>query len=383
MKKDYKLLLIGNVYDNHLVRFIKHLKIENPNILIHCFSLRLDRELSDDAKKFIDEIYLVPNSTNNIGIPVLRTIVYILNYFWHFRKSIQGKSYDIINIHFPSYVQSFIIPILKKHCKYLILTPWGSDVYRIGVFKRLLLQRLYVAADYITGRKDRFIFDVQKIFNIPESKIVDLGIGSEMLDYISNNKNKISSEDAKRMLGITNRYVITLGYNAVIAQQHLKILDALNEVRDKLPSNLLLIFPLTYPKNVNYTQLVKDKVVEYQFDAIYFEEYLTNEALYVMRQATDVFIHVQTTDANCASLREYLLLNKTIINGSWLVYDDLEINGVKPYYTVNSFDELSKVVILAYEQPLKMLTADLEDYIASLGCIPWAKKWNKFFSSIS
>lgn len=54
MKKDYKLLLIGNVYDNHLVRFIKHLKIENPNILIHCFSLRLDRELSDDAKKFID-----------------------------------------------------------------------------------------------------------------------------------------------------------------------------------------------------------------------------------------------------------------------------------------------------------------------------------------
>lgn len=384
MKEDYSLLLIGQFYDNHSVRFVRNLKKTNPKAQIDYFTPVIKgKGIPADYLDYFRAVEMVDFSHLFRYIPILNKKEERFNWKRSFRSFSQGKHYDVVNIHYPRSINSLIIPELRQIADNIVLTPWGSDVLRSTDKERRVLQKLYDKADYVTGHGDRFTDEFMRIFNVPKQKFVHADLGTETIDYIAEHKTEIGTEQAKRQLGIEGNYVITCGYNASPAQNHLKIIDSIGRIKELLPHKLVLLFPLTYPRNPDYVIQLRNVVDNYGLHALWFDQFLDLESLFILRQATDMFIHLQKTDANNASLKEYLLLGKNCINGSWLQYPDVEDNGKKPFYEVQSLNDLDTIILESYQNGARTVSPNATRLIESFGCKPAAVRWNQFFMSIS
>lgn len=383
MKVNYSILLLGNIYGEHTIRFVRNLKNENPKVQIDCFGIKEDKKLPEEYLSCIRDFYIVDFSKRFWAIPGLRNFELIYNWREHFHQFAKGRHYDIAQIHYPEYTISYILRDLRAIADNLIVTPWGSDVYRISKRKRDIVRQLYKEADYVTGAGDRFTKDFMQIFRVPQEKFAHADLGSETIDYIADHKDLMTTEEAKHILGVDGYYTIGCGYNASAGQQHLKIIESIDKVKGKLPKNLMLLFPVTYPQNPSYLESIKKAVEERGLKAKWFENYLDIKSLFELQMATDMFIHVQTTDANSTSLKEYILCGKNCINGGWLEYDDIEQEGMKPYHVVDDLESLGDVIVGAYHHGNPKVTDFVYQHIESLGCKPAAKCWNNLFMSIS
>lgn len=379
--RKYSVLILGNFENVYIVQFVKHLKEYNPQA--HLYFWGYTRDKNDADRSFLecyDEYYLF-DFNHKADASLMEKAKAIIQLRKSFRVFAAGKHFDYINIHYIKPEYFFVSDYLKKHASQLILTPWGSDVYSIKGFYKKLVGKVFDKADYITGGNDRFTKDYKRIFHVPDSKIAFCDLGVEPIEYIIEHKSLINAQQAKQELGFPDSYIITCGYKALNSHQHLKMIESIYQAKDELPSNLLLLFPLTYPHNPEYIESIKQKVDECGLRAVYFEQFLDMPQLFLLRQATDIFIHVQTTDASSGSLGEYLLCEKKIINGSWLDYPGLKKNGVTPYFEVDSMENLSKVLVEAYRsEPIKIPSEVLMD----LEKRQWKvviKDWDNLFCS--
>ncbi len=378
--KNYSVLVIGNFESSYIIQFVEHLKRVNPNV--HVFFWGYKRDKNEIDRSFVDcyDDYCLFDRKKNVKLSLFWPIQIIIELRKNFRGFVKGKHFDFVSIQYIKPEYFFLVNHLKKHASHLVLTPWGSDVYRIGSFYKFLLKRIFSKADFVTGLDDRFTRDFTKIFNVPSKKLVHCDLGVEPIEYIVNHKDQIDSNEAKFKLGVENNYVITCGYNANSGHQHLKIIEAIYKVKNILPANLTLFFPLTYPNKSEYIKEIKDKVKEFNLKAVFFEKFLDIPHLFLLRQATDLFIHIQPTDASSGTLCEYILCEKKILNGEWLKYPDIERNGVKPYFLVDNLDNLGQAIVNAYKsEPIRIdqqLLKDLENK-------QWKvviKDWDDFFS---
>lgn len=353
--REYSLLLMGNFESVFIVQFVKNLKKHNPKARIYFWGYTREESEADRSFLACYEDYCLFDIRSMINSSAGWRIIAIKKMRESFRAFVSGKQFDHVNIHYikPEYV--FLLDYIKQCTNNLVLTPWGSDVLSINWFYKQLVKRTFNAADFVTGSGNRFTQDFMRIFKVPVRKFVSCAIGVEPIEYIFEHKIQIDVNEAKRLLGIDNHYVITCGYKALEVHQHIKIIEAVNQVKNQLPDDLLLLFPLTYPQNTEYVQRIKQKVNEYGLKAVYFEQFLDIPHLFLLRQATDMFIHVQPTDASSGSLWEYILCEKKIINGAWLHYPELIKNGVKPYYEVDAMENLGQTIVDVYQsEPIKI-----------------------------
>ena len=376
----YSLLIVGNFESVFIVQFVKNLKKYNPQA--HLYFWGYTREKSDADRSFIDcyDEYCLFDIRHFINSSPTWRLKAISQLRKSFATFVAGKHFDYVNIHYIKPEYCFLVDYFKKCASKVILTPWGTDVYGTNWFLRLLVKRTFNAADYITGGNGRFKRDFIKMFHVPEHKIANCIIGIEPLEYIFDHKGLIDTHEAKRQLGIEDNYVITCGYKAMSSHQHMKIIEAIQQAKNQLPQNLLLLFPLTYPNDPKYIQEVKQKVDESGLQAIYFEHFLDIPHLFLLRQATDMFIHVQPSDASSGSLWEYILCEKKIINGAWLQYPDL-INYGKPYFELEDMEDLSKTIVNVYHaEPIK-IDPQLFSYFEKKQWKVVIKDWDKLFST--
>ncbi len=378
--KNYSVLVIGNFESVYVAQFVKNLKLFNPNVHIFFWGYARDKRDSDtNTIDWYDKFHFL-NIKHLIKSSPLWQIKAIKELRKDFSTFVSGKHFDYISIQYIKPEYFFLIEYFKKCASHLVLTPWGSDVYRINRFYKFLVKNIFNKADFITGIDDRFTRDVIKTFNVPSSKIVHCDLGVAPIDYIIAHKDQISIEEAKNQLGVANNYIITCGYNANPTHQHLKILESIYKVKNKLPANLTLFFPLTYPNNPKYIQEIKDKVTEYNLNAVFFDKFLDIPHLFLLRQATDLFIHIQPTDASSGTLYEFILCEKKILNGVWLKYPEIERNGIKPYFLLDNLENLGEAIVNAYKsEPIRIEQLVLKN----LEKKQWKvliKDWDDFFS---
>ena len=374
-------MVIGNISSIYINQFVKHLKENNPSAKIYFWGY--SREECETDKSFL-------NCLENYCLFDIRSIMKS-SAFWQlkaisemrksFRNYASGKNFDYVNIHYIKPEYFFLIKLFKKCSQSLVITPWGSDVYRVKGLNRLLVKKILDMADYITGSDDRFTKELIVMYNVPTSKIVHCDLGVAPIDYIICNKNLIDENEAKRQLAIENKYVITCGYNASSAHRHLEIIEAVNKVRNQLPNNLLLLFPLTYHKAPEYVDSIKQKVDEYGFEAIYFEDFLDIPSLFLLRQATDLFIHIQPTDGSSGTLAEYILCEKKILNGAWLKYPEIEKNGHMPYFLVDNLENLDQAIVNAFQSEPITIDKSVLQYLEKRQWKVMIKDWDSFFSN--
>ena len=379
--KEYRLLLIGDFYSVYMINFVKSLKRENPNAHIYFWGADRDYEGGDDTDYLncFERYHLFSLNVRNPRLPIVRTLQTIPFLRNDFISFVDSEVFDFINIHFVEFRYVFLLDCFKRVSSKLVLSPWGSDVYRISRKEKFFLKFLYNSADFISGQDDRFTKDIMHLFNVPKSKFVPVLLNSATIDYIIENKDSISTKDAKSRLGLEDSYVITCGYNGNPAQQHLRIVDAINSVRADLPEKLTLLFPLTYGGSTEYKAEIKKKIKECKLAAFFYEDFLDLSGVFLLRQATDMFIHMQTTDAGSSSLREYMLCGKKIINGSWLHYDDLEQDGIIPYFVANDFDSLGKTIVAAYKSAPKVISENTQKVLERKSSKYTITRTNHFF----
>lgn len=380
-KKKYSVLIIGNFESVFIVQYVKHLKKCNPNALLYFWGYT--REESDSDRSFLScyEDYCLFDVRSIMNSAVGWRLKAIVRMRENFKAFITGKHFDYLNVHYikPEYV--FLLDYFKQCASCLVLSPWGSDVLGINWFYRQLVKKTFNAADFVTGSGNRFSEDFKRIFSVPESKFVPCIIGTEPIGYIFEHKKQIDTNEAKHQLGIDNHFVITCGYKAIESHQHLKIIDAVSKVKKQLPDNLLLLFPLTYPNNSEYVQVIKQKVEENGLKAVYFEHFLDIPHLFLLRQATDIFIHVQPTDASSGSLWEYILCEKKIINGSWLQYPELIKDGKKPYFELDSMENLGQTIVDVWQSEDIKIHQDLFQFFEKKQWKVVIEDWDRLFST--
>lgn len=379
-----KILIVGSVYDKHAYRFISHLKKEDNSLKIDILSYE-KKEEQPECIEFCEKVYQPQEARQKLyKIKYLGQIIKAID-FKHDLKSLalQKKNYDAVFVLWVFKQNIFAANIYKKLSKNIILVPLGSDVLRISKLVRLSLIPFYQKANYIVLPKTGFKQVVQKYFKIKESQIVNLGFGSDMIDAIE--ESNLSKEDAKKELKIIGKFVITIGYNAVEAQNHLKVIKEIDKIRTKLPQNLLLLFPMSYPStptNVAYRTQIKEYLRSRKYDFIMLENYLSEEDLLLYRKCTDIFIHAQRTDASCSSIQEYLLANCTVLNAAWLQYPQLE-KYEKPYFTFNHLEDIGECLIKAitiHDTP--HVNQLLKEEIYKRGWKSEIKLWVSFINSI-
>lgn len=386
--KKYSLLVIAlYCYAGHVKEMVKHLKEKNPLVDITILT-----EEPDDYEEIVDKLteicFYNVSSVDWIKLRGLRVFATKYKQIRFFSKFSRNRKYDIINIHFANRYMSFVYKYLRGMSNNIVITPWGSDLLRRPKDNLDQLSILYNKADYITLPAD-IAWPIVKIvldgFKIDPKKLVGSFWGSDLVDFAIKNGNTISQEDAKARFGLTGRYVITCGYNKQESQRHKSIIQAIDQVKERLPNNLSLLFPMTYggwTTQEKYLEEIKEECKKRNLQAVFVTEFLSLEDLYKLRKATDMFIHVQTTDAGARSVYEYVLCNKKIVHGSWMKYPELESFTPLFYFPVDQLDDLGDIIVHAYSSDNIEIPQGAMDIVLNRSWESNMTKMNNFFMSI-
>ena len=380
----YSMLIVAiDCHFSHMARFVNNLKLANPNIEIHFFTNKKKEDLPDEIINNVDEI-IYQKQTDFYSRYGLIKMYYSLRK--QFKELSKNNSYDIVDIHFPRYFLALIMPYLHKMSKNVVVTPWGSDILRVeGRKLKILMNGVLNKCDYITTTENGNVGKRILSF-LPDSrgKFRPMAWGSETIDYINTHFSEIDTQTAKKRFGLADRYVITCAYNAFPAQNHEKIIEAVAQIRTQLPDNLSLLFPVSYgfTDKDEYVAKLRDNCKEKHLDALFIEDYLSVKDVFYLRMATDLFVHVQNTDAGCSSLQEYLLCNKKVIHGNWIHYPMLEAYPPLCYYPATNFSSLGNAILKAYQSDGIKVAEGVLEYIRHNGWEERRKEWNDFFSSL-
>jgi len=369
-----RVLIIGNSHDKHLSRFIKGLRSLDVDYAIDILDVSMRQDLCE-SNSLYDRVYISKRTHPDFiyKIPLLNKLCKYRDTVLAFKNIV--KDYSLISVQFITIQAGFLYSSLKKFGAKLIVTPWGSDIYRIGAFQRNFTRKLLAEADFVTLMpSSKFGDDVKREYQLAESICLPLCFGSDVLDAIFKDC-KSRADCKKQLLGSADKFTITIGYNASSAQNHLQVIEAISNIKNILPSNTILLLPMTYSKVESYMDEVRFALDELGVEYRIFDKYLSDEEVLDLRKGTDLFIHMQKTDAYSSSLQEALLSKSKVINADWLRYKELEVDGL-PYYLAN-FNNLTSVILQTLTDSCRPI--DITDV---LRCYTWTyqlAEWNKLY----
>lgn len=377
-----RILIFGNINSRHLIRVVQSIKSSNKSLKvdiyntasfikegidISCFDL-----IKTKKKNFYHFLYKIPV----INFLLLRLLDPLKDF-----KSIPFDNYLLVNIHYLTIETFFLYKVFQKKARFIMISPWGSDIYRIKKFYYIPFKNVLRKSNYISALKIKFRYDIMAKFSIKESKFVELGFGSDIIDLI-NYSQDITRDDAKTYFKLDNKFVITCGYNGSRLQNHISIIKSIKRVRDFLPKETVLVLPVTYGADEGYIRELSNYLDNIQISYRLFDKFMLDKEIMYLRKCSDIFIHAQPTDAFSGSVQEYLLAGSCVINGIWTRYPDLEKYGI-PYLIFRSFEELDIVLIDAIENGTSPLNTCLKKEIVQKGWHYQNKKWAQFFNNLT
>lgn len=381
-----RVLIIGNINDDKWIgALLRHVKAYNNKIIIDVFNTQYQYDESGLTASICNNIICKKKHFPNIfyKIPKLRGFCFSKDVTLSLKEWIKncikcGTHYDIINFQFLKHNSIGLWPNLKQIASKLVLTPWGSDILRASSSELEKIKNDALHCDIITiTENDRFNVQIKQSIGNNNVQYLHLDLGSEVIDNLSSRLN-ISREDSKKYLGLSGKYIIEIGYNGHSAQNHLDVIESIQSIRELLPKNLCIVLPMTYGLTENYKEEIITRLKLYNLDYKLYTEYLSIDEIFYLRRSPDIFIHAQKSDANSASLAEYMICGTTIVNATWLSYANREVYG-KPYYEFSDFSELSNAILLACENGT-LIKSELISDMKKLGWGYWSSQWANLYN---
>lgn len=237
------------------------------------------------------------------------------------------KDYDVINYQF---VSAFYLPFFRGIInpeKRLVFSYWGSDLMRQKPWhiwlERSFLKKYGIAFATFDN------LDLQQMFlsryPIPENKTKVVYFADEILGSIDH--VRVERQDVRRIAQQEipdGKVIVSIGYNAGEAQQHLSVIRELGRLDDSVKENIVLLLQMTYNGTAEYREACKAACAENGLETVVLDSFLEKEDVAKIRLVTDVFINAQTTDAFAGSFGEYMYTDTEILNAVWLHYRELD-----------------------------------------------------------
>lgn len=323
-----KILIICDFYSPYIKAYVESMK-EEFNILFDVCTLKTAK---------VDYINYI--EVGNINKFLLYSNIEELN-----SELDSATVYNAIHIHYLSPYYSYAYKQIRTRCEKLIITIWGSDYYRTSLAEKNIQKTILENSDIITFDNQIVMKEFSDDFGKEmenKSRIVRFGLSAlkeiDKLDHI-----KI--DDIKKDINIpVDSIVVQCGYNAKSVHNHLRIIDAIIAIKEKLPSNIIFIFPMTYGIVESYCIEVKEKLNKSGLKYIILEEFLQFNDMAKITKVTDIMIHLQTTDTLSATMQEHMYNGNIVITGEWLPYKPLEDLGIV-FWKISEIHTLGNLLI--------------------------------------
>ncbi|HZL12381.1 MAG TPA: glycosyltransferase [Prolixibacteraceae bacterium] len=367
-----RILLVGDGNHQFITNYTVWLnKQSNIKFQIDILSLSLVNNSNAD---YYNKIYSI-NDNSSIS-STINQIKGVRRYyrFLQYKKLLQKlPEYDFIHFHFISVDCYFLVDQLKKHTKSkIILSIWGSDMYKVKpVNEKGFIQSCH-RADYITFTNQKSIEYFASKYNWVKNNLKLCRFGLAPLENLK--ELKASKSECKNILNWNkDKLAITIGYNLASAQQHLKILDLFETDEIKAFKNQIqLIFPITYGGNEKYKNQILEKLNHLPYECKVYDTFLEDKTITYIRKASDIMIQLQETDQFSGSMQEHLFARNIVITGSWLPYETMKEKGVW-FIEINKIAELVEVLpkIINHYTEYELKTVDSPNAITKLSS--WEK----------
>lgn len=264
--------------------------------------------------------------------------------FWrNLRSAMRHRigGYDLYHWHcfVPEYLPAldFLPPDAK-----LLLTLWGSDVYRTqGVAEYARQLRAAGRASLVTMATpelaDSFL---SKFGRNLQSKVRLVSYGSELVDLIERFRGE--REGFLRVIGVDPAKIsIVVGHNASPGNQHEAVLRQIAKLPESLRTRIAIVIPMTYTgTSPSYVDSIRDLSGQLQLPVRILDQRLSLDNVARLRVATDILIHVPISDQFSAAMCESLVAGAVLITGAWLPYRKLRASGAH-YHEVFEVGEIS------------------------------------------
>lgn len=324
--RNTKVLIGVSFFSTFAVQLIKNLSKRYQNIEFSL--LTSDEKYYENTLLFkLGHLYIYKSYTD------LKTILTLL------------PTYDVIHFLWIEAEWSFYANLARRKAKRLVLTVGGSDFYRASEPEKEYKRKLILCADYSnlensTTRKEFIEYYGREVSK--KTKLVPYGM--ELLDDID--EMEIVSDNIKRKeLNIPpHKIIVTCGYNAHSAHQHLQLVEALGNISDDVKEKIVCVFPMTYPvgKDV-YIQSVSEALNKKRLDHVIFTDFMSDKLIAQYATLSDIMIHVQTTDALSSAMREEMYGGAVVIAGKWLPYEILYEKGIY-FLNVETVEDVPEIL---------------------------------------
>ncbi|MCF8256983.1 MAG: hypothetical protein K9J06_05495 [Flavobacteriales bacterium] len=332
-----RVLFLAPVNSVFVQGLAKNIKNSCPEWQLEILSIQKPENQS--VEKHFDAIYCPHMFTG---------VVKIFNLFAVFMCFLRtAGDYDIVNIQFNRYLYVLCAVYTKLKGKKLIVSYWGSDFMRMNRYHRPFVQLINRNADEFTVTSEDSLPLLKDLFSLNKDKVRVVRFGLEALDHVSR-LYPHDQDTVKQKLHLGSySYIVALGYNGDVAQQHEKMIDAMIAIREKLPANYLILLPFTYKIEAGYRATIERKLLDSSLTYKFLDNFLQPDQMAEYWYAVDMFVHMQTTDQLSGSMFENIACGNVVIAGSWLNYSVLDVNDV--YLMYSNFEDLGDSVLEGFK----------------------------------
>lgn len=235
--------------------------------------------------------------------------------------------------------------LLKRKAPYWICSIGGSDLYRFSkILSALFLQkRIIKRADRISSENEETREYFYKVYGERYRKIPHdiCRFGVDILDGI----DKIS-KNAEYIRQVTGNFpkgkiVVLCGTNAREEHRHREIIRAIQNMSYDVRKKCFFVFPMTYPSGCEeYISQIEDMIAQTTDSYVVLKKYMNVDEMAELAVATDVMVHVQTTDQLSSAMVSHMYHGNLVIAGAWLPYESLRESGVY-FHSIHSLEDLS------------------------------------------
>ena len=237
--------------------------------------------------------------------------------------------YDAMHLLFMEKEWAYFYRLIRLKTHRLNLNVGGSDFYRSGEVVRNYKKNLIACADRVMAQTEATVQEFVAYYGEEvKNKTHLLPYGVEVLDYI--NKSDVSKKVIREKYHIpVDKIMVTCGHNASEAHQHMRIIDAIECLDEKVKEQIVCVFPMTYPQGMeDYVNRVDSRLKESALEYVILTEFMDFQEMAEYAQISDIMIHVQITDQLSSAMLEEMYAGSVIIAGEWLPYRSLHEMGI-------------------------------------------------------
>jgi hypothetical protein len=344
-----RLLFVGNADNPLLVDLALELKRLRPGLVVDILSERASRH--PRAGEAFDSIRFPEGGGWFGGTRGVKFFWFLL----HYRALLKAvpDGYDVVHVFYLSAIWGALADALAAKGHRMIVSLFGSDVYRTNGILKPLQARLLKRADRITSANQDTLEAARGQYGVEPARGVIVRFGLRPLEHIDRLRAIGDRIAHKRAMGIPEeRIVLAAGYNASPHQHHQAIIDSLCIIPKDRRGRLFVLVPMTMGGSSDQVARVRGMLAASGFDHRIITELMTDEEVARLRLATDIMVQVQPTDQLAGAMQEHLYAGSVVITGAWLPYRVLSDAGVR-FWTIADRSGLAK--------ELEMCMSELSD----------------------